>query len=195
MTLAVNESVKGVAPALEAPVTCAEKDSETHRECKDLRAQQEMAHWALWMTVMTGLSAVVGAVAAVLIYKTFHQTRTSAEKQLRAYLNVFEISADWKIDEGFGQHRSSISIQVKNTGQTPAHAVRSWMGYVSSNKEPEHFGEVEGKSPGVFAAGKIAYVDVFNHPRETSFRYVMPLDGVGESSGRFRPCEKGNEAT
>ena len=213
--------------AQEAPITNEKTErAKEEREKADLAAQQEMAYWAQAMTYATGASVGVSAIATWFLFRTFRLTRVSAEKQLRAYLNVFEVQADWKQDEGLGQHRASISIQIKNTGQTPAHNVMSWMGYVSSKREPKEFGELEADSPAVagpgqsfwmadeitaigedkviewqrgretlYVWGKITYVDAFDEPRETLFRYVMPLAGVGDDHGRFRPCKAGNKAT
>lgn len=245
--LAIQRSLESIATAQVAQANAGKSADDSKREKQDLEAQQDMAYWAKAMFFATLLSAAVSAGATWLLFLTLKQSRLAtfaalraavanrqavrvarenAEKELRAYLNVFEIIAEWKNDEDLAQHRIWVSIQIKNVGQTPAHNVRSWMGYVSSKTEPVEFGEIEAKSPAVcspgqslwmsdevtligedkvlnwkrgketfYVWGKIVYVDVFDEPRETSFRYVMPLSGIGADSGRFRPCEQGNKAT
>lgn len=44
--------------------------------------------------------------------------------------------------------------------------------------------------------GEIKYLDGFSdEARTTTFRYVMPKDGVDADGGRFRPCAEGNNFT
>lgn len=69
------------AAKLAASVSAAEASDarDTQRAEADLKAQQEMARWALGMFVASGLSVLLGAVSVGLIYSTFQQTRRAAD--------------------------------------------------------------------------------------------------------------------
>lgn len=122
VTLPVSEPVKGVAPAVERQIACTKPGDENDRECQDLKAQQDMARWAWWMTIVTGVGAAIGAVTAVLVYKTFKQTRTSAEKQLRAYVGVKH--GFIRIVKLTNSTRALAELKIVNSGQTIAYNVR-----------------------------------------------------------------------
>lgn len=116
---AVSEHAKGVGPPIEAEPTCTDPGGNNSRECQDLKAQQEMAKWAYWVLVATSAGAVVGAVAAGLVYATFKQTRTSAEKQLRAYalvktVEMIPTKAEWP------KMMTGVRVTIHNFGHVPA---------------------------------------------------------------------------
>ena len=104
----------------------AEKASrEDHRAEQDLNAQRQMADWAEWMFYAT---AIIGAftvgVAGVGVYWVRETLVASArfnEMQLRAYLIVKEISAEYVYAGGSGNRRAvRVKLTVENGGATPA---------------------------------------------------------------------------
>lgn len=96
------------------------------RDLADLKAQMEMAQWALWMVVLTVISCVVAAGGLVALWISLRQTRaairnnqissadamTLGQANSRAYLHAdhMEFSADG----------NAAIVTVKNTGSTPA---------------------------------------------------------------------------
>jgi hypothetical protein len=249
--LAIQDSLKRIAVAQETQANSGKTEEEKKREKEDLEAQQEMALWAKAMFFATLISAVVSVGATVLLYLTLKQSRRatfaalraavagrqsvrvanqSAEKQLRAYINIIDAAASWK-EEPPDVTMKIVRVQVnfRNSGSTPAHNVTSWM--VARNmwvSAPDFTAEIETTSMGVqgpggidhleclhqaedvnrgvvagwksgskslFVFGEIRYTDAFGNPRLTSFRLVMPPEGVGITEGKFQPCREGNTAT
>jgi hypothetical protein len=166
----------------EGPKTCEEAGSEHHRECQDLQAQKDMAKWARLMYFVTASGIVVSGFVAVFVLLTFRQTKRtadaardavgvasdSAEKQLRAYINVVSAAAVWNKDEPPDCTVLPVRVQVnfKNSGNTPAHDVSSWM--IVRNmwvNEPEFTHAIETTSRGVQGPGGIDHLEDL-HPAE-----------------------------
>jgi hypothetical protein len=42
--------------------------------------------------------------------------------------------------------------------------------------------------------GRIDYEDIFGNPRWSTFRLMVPVDGIGDKGGYFIACEHGNDA-
>jgi hypothetical protein len=112
---------------------CAEKaldaiyDDAT--DAYDLKAQQEMAMWALLMLIVTSAGVYYVIMTLKAATEANDGFKVSAEKQLRAYLSVtatnIKISPNMSAD--FPQKVPvAFHVRVKNHGQTPAHAVRVW---------------------------------------------------------------------
>jgi hypothetical protein len=154
---AVNDTLKRIATAQEAQTASSKSAQEQEREQKDLEAQQDMAWWAKLMFFATVAGVIVSAGGVFLLIRTFTQThratraavrsaaigrqsvrvaRASAEKQLRAYINVTTVYAEWpqEIDKNFRSREVTITVKTKNHGATPAHKVRSWA--VAKSYEP-----------------------------------------------------------
>ena len=72
--------------------------------------------------------------------KLVKDANKSAERQLRAYLNVTNVYAVWSADVDDRNRPVTINVDFKNSGQTPAHAVTCWMRTESSAAEPAIFG-------------------------------------------------------
>mgnify|MGYP003393868226 CR=1 FL=1 len=126
-----------IARALEAANTKDKPDEERRRETDDLKAQQEMSHWAMWMFFATLGSVVLTAGGVFLIGRTLVYTKRTLDEatkttvaakdavavtrhigqvQTCAYVLAnggnCKINSDGKLD---------ITIILKNCGQTPAH--------------------------------------------------------------------------
>lgn len=125
---------------LEADQNDADARRETERADADLKAQKEMARWALGMFIASAFSVVIGAVGVGLIYTTFQQThraatsaeeivtvtRESAGHQLRAY--VGPVTAQYALSVLPTGGKVDVLIELQNFGQTPAYQYRSAMG-------------------------------------------------------------------
>jgi hypothetical protein len=253
--LAIEDGLKRIAAAQEAQAASGKTDAEKKREADDLQAQQDMASWAKAMFIATIVSACVSVFATWLLFLTLKQSRAatraamraaaagrqsvrlsrdSAEKQLRAYVSIIDAKAKWLEDEDDVTHKVlHIKVDFRNTGQTPAHGVRSWaLAKSMSTNNPSFVLEDDPEStdgagkatqgPGqlnsiaffktfkndsgvmlswklgsqsLFVFGKLEYTDVFGVHRRTSFRLVMPPQGIGSKRGAFQTCADGNDAT
>ena len=47
----------------------------------------------------------------------------------------------------------------------------------------------------LYVWGEIQYIDAFDAPRQTRFRYVMTREGMHPDGGKFMSCNDGNDAT
>lgn len=97
---------------------------------EDLRAQQDMALWALWMFIAAGATVLVTIVGIYYVRETLDATRATVtetsrigEAQVRAYLSVKSVEFDWE-DVGDGTKKMTcITAKWENTGQSPARHV------------------------------------------------------------------------
>lgn len=94
--------------------------SQEMRERADLIAQEEMAYWAKWMFWATAAGAAFSLVAAWLLYQTLKLTRTSTEKQLRAYVSAHFVA----LPQFLPDHSIEVQYSLMNHGQTPASKFR-----------------------------------------------------------------------
>lgn len=69
--------------------------------------------------------------AADAARESVENAKTSAERQLRAYINVREAKVKWRLDETISRHRFSIAVKVTNAGQTPARKATGWIDHKS----------------------------------------------------------------
>jgi len=184
--------------------------------------------WTAGATVWLAIVTTILAFATFLLWKStrdlVRKTSETARQQLRAYISITKAYAVWPAEEKGLSRPVTIAVRFKNSGQTPAHKVTSWMG-VDSTTEKFEFpardasGSVAVQGPGqtsemsrerdivdqierwksgeesLYVWGEIEYVDAFKEKRLTKFRFVMPKEGMHETGGRFRPCPDGNEAT
>lgn len=191
-----------------------------------------------WDTLAQWAMAITSAIAVGLIWGTFRQsqrtlseaqrsanaaeasvqvTRDSAQRQLRAYINVTDANVQFD-PENFIIH---IYIEIKNTGQTPAKNMRH-SGAHSIGAKPEfftpasktsdptidvgsnvkmnfsdktnivsraRFNGVFQKSIPFYAFGAIYYNDVFGTRHLTKYRLYL------DDENRLLPCAEGNEST
>lgn len=134
--------------ALEAGVTKEDSPEKEQREKDDLKSQQDMAWWALWMVIGTGAQVLVGAVGIYFVKRTLERneeaieaakvastaavtaadaakeaievTREMGARQLRAYIGISETKYE------NGPLGPAIGVVIKNFGQTPAYKLRGW---------------------------------------------------------------------
>lgn len=103
-------------------LTCAAQQGEAEAAKKrsqyDLKAQQEMAEWALLVVVASVISLFVSIGGLGALVWTFREQRKLTESQSRAYIEV--ITGRTSITE----YGWSIEVTVMNTGQTPAFDVK-----------------------------------------------------------------------
>jgi hypothetical protein len=89
---------------------------------KDLKAQQDMALWGLWMFVASAGGLVISVGGLFMLWQSLGQTREAisidrevGHAQVRAYLSVMP----GRVEEGEGAE-----IILSNSGQSPARQVR-----------------------------------------------------------------------
>lgn len=121
---------------------CVDKEVEAaqaeKREQYDLRAQQEMAQYALGVLAISVLGFVVSSAGLVALFYTFNEQRKLSRSQARAYLEL--IGA--RVTRLPGWRASYLRIGIRNTGQTPASNIRI-VGICTADP-----GAVEGKELG-----------------------------------------------
>jgi hypothetical protein len=134
-----------------------EASEETARSEQDLDAQQWMAFWALAMTLVSAMTAVISAFALYFLRGTLDETRKAvretakatsemrkanqiaddtARRQQRAYIAVRPLGV-----EQLHSNRELIGmVSVENVGQTPAMNVDIYVNmFCSSSKTETHF--------------------------------------------------------
>lgn len=147
--IAIEDSLKRIAAAQETQAKGGDSADEKQDKKADLQAQKDMALWAMLMFFANIGSLIFTIAATSLLVFTYKQTRRatyaarqsavsarqavrvarkSAEKQLRAYVDVFHVSAHWLAEpDDVTMKIVRVQAQFKNTGQTPAHGVIAWM--------------------------------------------------------------------
>jgi hypothetical protein len=91
----------------------------------DLKAQQDMAAWALGMLIVTIWLTIITLGGVIFVAWTFRDAREIGRKEIRAYLGVE--SASYKIPEdGAWKPNDGIKAEVifKNYGASPARKVQ-----------------------------------------------------------------------
>lgn len=115
---------------------------------QDLKAQQDMAYWAMLLFILGVGQAVIAAIGIYFIWnslrlsriatsaaveankntlKAIEQEQANAQRQLRAYVVVEPTNASLLIFDQRDMTKGTVSIQVKvtNAGQTPAYRLRT----------------------------------------------------------------------
>lgn len=139
-----------------ASVLCAVEVTEAAQEKsiaqQDLLAQQEMANWAFWMTLFTGVSAVVAIAGVWFVKETLSATlealaeaRQSTKSMFsqnlltelgsRAWLDIRIEDSPRLIFDHMGNYRISFLLTITNHGNIPAIAVSSGAELQRSNSE------------------------------------------------------------
>lgn len=125
--------LRRITDALETEAAKEDSAEKTEREIGDLKAQNEMADWAFWMMVASFAQAFIGALGVGAVTWSLYYTRVSialsrqaidnatdtAKRQLRAYVGVTDVRSP-----DFQSGKVYVVIQVRNTGQTPAHKMQ-----------------------------------------------------------------------
>src|SRR3990167_6553809 len=68
---AIKNEIERVTRVLEANIDKPKSPDEEDRAKSDLRAQEEMAHWAKWLFIAAGASVVLTAPGGPLIFPSF----------------------------------------------------------------------------------------------------------------------------
>ena len=129
-----------IATALEAIGTNPKTKREEKRAETDLKAQTDMAFWAMWVFIAAAIQAVITAIGIYYVRNTLKATRDAvaetkaatavtatavsdarrnAERELRAYFAV--VPGPLRISDGL-----YVRLIQSNVGQTPARNVRLW---------------------------------------------------------------------
>lgn len=173
--------------------------SESERAEDDLKAQKDMANWAVWIAVFTALQIGVGLLGVGLVYNTLRATRKanriarrSAERQLRAYIDVRPggITTADNLGDAIG------FVTIKNVGQIPATEVRTLVNVATGAKgrisfdqedaihpigslqpgaaitqgtETERWANLVVENEFIFVFGVVRYDDGFKRERFTKF--------------------------
>jgi hypothetical protein len=111
---------------------------------------REKTHTDRWMVGLTAFVAIFTgllAVATAFLWKAtrdlVREAKDSSEKGLRAYLNIFECYAEWESEKGLMLRLILVTVQFRNSGQTPARKVRCWANVTSA---PVGLDKFEGPS-------------------------------------------------
>lgn len=191
---------------------------------------------AQWLMMLSGFLAVgISLWAVLLVRRSLEQTREaiketrrgtiaaersveitadSAQRQLRAYVNVINANVEWK-----NNRIIKLCVHFKNTGQTPAKECRVYTGYgigcPNSIPEPDtteivpvtvlgagsnfsidgttfsiddvDYRKIRNREMGFYVIGVFHYIDIFDKPHIT--RYFLKL-GKGDL---LLPHTEGNE--
>lgn len=81
----------------------------------DLLAQERMAHWTLWIGILTGTGLIVLYITFVATRDAVEETRNIGEAQTRAYLAG--LSAEYAVTD---RDPLAIDLTIKNFGNSPA---------------------------------------------------------------------------
>ena len=130
--------------------TCAGLDGVAQTECisrvvesanqheraeGDLVAQRNMARWALWMLIVTGLMAFVTAIGVYYVWRTLlatqdmaGDTREIGQTQIRAWLSFNIERIDFFQDELEDGPRLEVAMTYANHGAQPATYVAATVG-------------------------------------------------------------------
>lgn len=97
------------------------------------------------------------------------EAKTSAEEQLRAYLNVFECYAEWERERRLALRIVVFTVQFRNTGQTPARKVNCWANISNEAGPPKFSGPADEprEHMGVSAPKQTGTIQ-FKHQFDTS---------------------------
>lgn len=141
------ERLERIDRSIEALKASPESSDEHRRAESDLKAQQDMAQWAKWMTIVTGMSVVVSSIGVAAVVITLRQnakslriaamgakrasqsirlTKETAQRQLRAYLCTTSVGIR-RLD---GMPNTlTCTLEVFNSGQTPAYELISSLSF------------------------------------------------------------------
>ncbi len=140
--VSVQNDIKSIARALEAANNKPEPEAEKRRAEQDLKAQKDMATWALGMLLASGADILLTGVGIFLIWRTLVHTKDAAKaardavtaQEIANSVTKAQISADMKIDTaefyivphkgaGYGDH-PQVVIKSSNSGNSRANAFR-----------------------------------------------------------------------
>ena len=195
------------------------------REKADLVAQEsmalstyEMADISWWQAGIGGVGIVLLIATIVYTHKSYRLTATTAQRQLRAYVDVKETTISWGNGQTF-----EITIVIKNYGQTPAHNLQNMIWYTIGGEQnqplskPDKFQEgtisfaplaektytissepledtkwimVRNRTTPLYVSGRLQYKDAFGESRRTNFHAF--LDNGSED---LKVCSEGNYST
>ncbi|HTN39988.1 MAG TPA: hypothetical protein VLZ84_02480 [Asticcacaulis sp.] len=123
IALRCSQTAKGAVSlktCLNAEIRAYQENENTDQ---DLKAQRDMAWWAMWGFYLSLSSTIIGAVGLIFLWKSLNQTRIAisndrevGDAQVRAYLSVSPIMI---ADGGFGT-----DFKIMNSGQSPAKNVK-----------------------------------------------------------------------
>lgn len=139
-----------VTATVKAEITTTKSAEEAGIEAKDREAKSANDRTALRLTLISAvatvlLTAITGALA-FFTWKLWRETGNlvkgaakHAEMQLRAYVNVHNAYAEWEKGTDILIRAIRISVTTRNSGQTPAHAVASWITAISRPRDNTEF--------------------------------------------------------
>ncbi|MFD0916889.1 hypothetical protein ACFQ14_10770 [Pseudahrensia aquimaris] len=97
-----------------------EKYEEDTRERRDLYAQEGMERWAFYLLIASVVTTVATGGGVFLLWRDIATARDIGEKQLRPYLIVSKVSAEFLYSAIGSPYAVQIRIIVTNGGATPA---------------------------------------------------------------------------
>jgi hypothetical protein len=112
---------------------------------QDLKAQQDMAYWALWMLIVSAVGLVVSVFGLCALLYSLKQTRTAikdtrelGETQMRAYLNLVETETEALHGILRDDEKASVEFKFTNSGSTPARNAK-YIATIEINEHPIKF--------------------------------------------------------
>lgn len=200
----------------EAPKPEPEPEREEWRDEQDLQAQRDMAEWAKWLLAISTIGVGVTGIGVWYVAKTLDATlsanagfRESAERQLRAYVNIKDVVV-LNLIKG---EKPKLVVRYENGGQTPAYnlgcvsafkidmisdkwPILDFEAYVNSRVvmgstvifTSEKLAEAALPDIGLLqkgaaqfrAIGRVEYVDAFGKARFTDFKYFIDPENIGD---------------
>lgn len=150
-------------------------DWDTQRAQEDLKAQKDVARYALWMfdaTVSVGiLSLIVGLFGIYFVWRSLNETREIFTKENRAWVKIPTPEIIGKFSFKHIGAQGTIAINVKNVGKSPAFNVYIYTDVI-------YIGKDESAAWEKFFAGRKIAEEISDTVTQTLF----PDDCIGENS-------------
>ena len=102
------------------------------------RDSYQLARTAIWLSFV---GTLLLAITLWYTRKSVAVTRDSAERQLRAYINVLSASAEWEMGRPIPENSIRVKVRTRNNGKTPATEVKCWATAVSRPPDWNEFPE------------------------------------------------------
>jgi hypothetical protein len=172
----LNERLERIDKSIEALQPKPETADENRRAEGDLKAQQDMAWWAKWMTIATGLSVFVSALGVGLIVLTLRQNKRamrialagakSASRSVRVAKQAADASS--ALERGYVFVKPEYNIGLRSP--RPGALIDESLPYFSASSEIRNY----GRTPIILRTFESA-VDLLSKPSEPDNTLPMPV--------------------
>ena len=90
-------------------------EQQEQREKADLKAQQDMSEWALFLALIGLPGLIISSSGLAALIWTFRETRKMTQADAKAYVEILHI--EFSVDPTYG---ASLLLWLSNKGRTPA---------------------------------------------------------------------------